>query len=130
MELTGPNISTAYYNTGYTAYKQSDYTTAIGNLEKAVRFYPANREALFSLANSYNKNGDKEKAKDIFTKVKWTFPRNGEGIKRLKVYSLTEIEFILILEASIHISMKKETSRFKGFLFHDLLNFKFLYFVM
>ncbi|MDD2968939.1 MAG: tetratricopeptide repeat protein [Lachnospiraceae bacterium] len=90
MELTGPNISTSYYNTGYTAYKQSDYTTAITNLEKAVRFDPANGEALFSLANSFNKNGDKEKAKDTYEKVIELFPGT-EKASRSEVY-LTEMD--------------------------------------
>ncbi len=85
MEVIGPNISTSYYNTGYAAYKKSDYSTAITNLEKAVRFDAANGEALFSLANSYNKSDDKQKAKEYYTKVIELFP-DTEKASRAQVY--------------------------------------------
>ena len=68
----------------------SDSKTAIENLEKAVRFDPANGEALFSLANSYNKNGDKEKARDTYEKVIELFPGT-EKASRSEVY-LTEMD--------------------------------------
>ena len=45
---------------------------------------------LFSLANSYNKNGDKEKAKDTYEKVIELFPGT-EKASRSEVY-LTEID--------------------------------------
>jgi len=85
MEVIGPNISTSYYNTGYSAYKKSDYSTAITNLEKAVRFDAANGEALFSLANSYNKSDDKQKAKEYYTKVIELFPET-EKASRAQAY--------------------------------------------
>ncbi len=74
IEIVGPSIASSFYNTGYSAYRQSDYTTAISNLEKAVILDPKNGEALFSLANSYNKNGDLVKAKQTYQLVVSLFP--------------------------------------------------------
>lgn len=81
MENVGADIAKKYYDTGYSAYRQEDYTTAIENLTKAVQFEPGNGEALYNLANSYNKKGDKAKAVEAYKKVIELFPNTERARK-------------------------------------------------
>lgn len=89
MELVGKKVGGTYYTSGYNAYKQEDYTTAISDLAKAYQFDPANGEALYNLGNAYNKSGDRQKAKETYTKVIELFP-NTEKAKKSQEY-LTEL---------------------------------------
>lgn len=81
MSLVGSKVAANYYNSGYSAYKQEDYTTAIADLSKAYQFDSTNGEALFNLANAYNKSGDKDKAKETYTKVIELFPETEKARK-------------------------------------------------
>ena len=83
MADVGPKVSESYYSTGYAAYKKSDYTTAITDLTKAFEFDNTNGEALYNLANAYNKNGDVTNAKKTYAQVIELFP-DTERAKRAK----------------------------------------------
>lgn len=74
MELVGKKVSGTYYTSGYNAYKQEDYAAAIADLSKAYQFDSTNGEALYNLGNAYNKSGDRQKAKETYTKVIELFP--------------------------------------------------------
>lgn len=69
IKKIGPKVSKTYYTTGFDAYKKEDYTTAIKELTKAFEFDNSNGEALYNLANAYNKNGDREKAIELYNQV-------------------------------------------------------------
>ncbi|MDC7294366.1 MULTISPECIES: tetratricopeptide repeat protein [unclassified Butyrivibrio] len=74
MSLVGPQLATSYYNTGYEAYKAEDYDTAVANLSKAYQYDNTNVNTLYYLGNSYNAQGDTDKAKEIYDKVITDFP--------------------------------------------------------
>ena len=58
LEAVGPVVAKGYYNTGYEAFRTEEYDTAIENLEKAFKYDATNGEALYNLAQSYNRSGD------------------------------------------------------------------------
>ena len=70
MVLVGPQLATSYYNTGYSAYKESDYETAISNLSKAYQYDNTNVNTLYYLGNSYYNSGDIAKAKEVYDEMK------------------------------------------------------------
>ena len=74
MGLVGPQLATSYYNTGYEAYKSEDYETAISNLAKAYQYDNTNVNTLYYLGNSYYKNNDIAKAKEVYDAVITEFP--------------------------------------------------------
>lgn len=74
MVLVGPQLATSYYNTGYNAYKESDYETAISNLSKAYQYDNTNVNTLYYLGNSYYNSGDIAKAKEVYDEVITSFP--------------------------------------------------------
>lgn len=74
LALVGPNVAQAYYDDGYEAYRQENYEDAIPNLEKAFKYDASNGDALYNLANSYYRNGDEEKAREIYLQVLSQFP--------------------------------------------------------
>lgn len=74
MVLVGPQLATSYYNTGYSAYKESDYETAISNLSKAYQYDNTNVNTLYYLGNSYYNSGDIAKAKEVYDEVITSFP--------------------------------------------------------
>lgn len=84
-DTIGPEVSAAYYTTGYEAYKSELYDRAIADLEKAAAYDESNRDALFNLANAYNKSGDREKAIAAYEKVMERFP-DTQSAKRAKRY--------------------------------------------
>ncbi|SEG38012.1 TolA-binding protein [Butyrivibrio sp. Su6] len=74
MVLVGPQLATSYYNTGYSAYKESDYEIAISNLSKAYQYDNTNVNTLYYLGNSYYNSGDIAKAKEVYDEVITRFP--------------------------------------------------------
>lgn len=70
----GPTISTNYYNLGSQAYSSEEYEDAIMYLTKSYEYDATNGEALYSLAHSYRKNGDNEKAIELYEQVIALFP--------------------------------------------------------
>lgn len=74
MESVGPQIAGNLYESGSTAVHQSDYTTAIEDLEKAWYFDQTDGEILYQLAQAYRLSENKEKAKETYEKVVELFP--------------------------------------------------------
>ena len=85
LTAIGPGISSDYYTTGYQYYSNGDYAAAIKDLEKAVFYNSENGDALFALGNSYRKNGDEDKAKEIYNKVIELLP-GSERARRSQAY--------------------------------------------
>jgi len=74
LSITGTDLAKAFYDTGYKAYKEADYDTAIEHLKKAVAYDASNEEALFALGNSYKEKGNKTQAIETYEKVIELFP--------------------------------------------------------
>lgn len=89
MTVAGPQLATFYYNRGYDNYRAEDYETAIPDLERAYRYDNTNGEALFYLGNSYRRNNQEDKAKEIYAQVIDNFPGT-ERASRAETY-LAEI---------------------------------------
>lgn len=74
VAAVGPEISEQYYDTGYQAYSNGDYETAITDLSKAFFYDETNGDALYTLGNAYRKSEDEENAIRIFNQVIELFP--------------------------------------------------------
>lgn len=74
METVGPSIASDLYDSGSTAVRQSDYTTAIEDLEKAWYFDETNGEILYELAQAYRLSENVDKAEEIYNQVIELFP--------------------------------------------------------
>ena len=90
LEAVGPVVAKSYYNTGYEAFRAEEYDTAIENLEKAFKYDATNGEALYNLAQSYNRSGDTDKAVETYKKVIELFP-NTEKARKSENY-IKELE--------------------------------------
>lgn len=90
LEAVGPVVAKGYYNTGYEAFRTEEYDTAIENLEKAFKYDATNEEALYNLAQSYNRSGDTDKAVETYKKVIELFP-NTEKARKSENY-IKELE--------------------------------------
>ena len=65
----GESVADTYYETGYNAFRQEDYVTALENFKKAVEYNSENVDALFYLACTYMANKDYDNAKYYFNMV-------------------------------------------------------------
>ncbi|MCR5754749.1 MAG: tetratricopeptide repeat protein [Acetatifactor sp.] len=74
VQKIGPTVSATYYSTGYSAYKDEDYQTAIVNLKKAVFYDAKNGDALYNLGNAYRMSENAQEAIPIYQKVVENFP--------------------------------------------------------
>ena len=81
MTNVGPAIADSLYDTGYTAEKQEDYTTAVDSLLKAWYFDKTNSDILYQLAQSYRLAEDEEKAKTTYQQVVDLFPGTENATK-------------------------------------------------
>ena len=90
LEAVGPVVAKGYYNIGYEAFRTEEYDTAIENLEKAFKYDATNGEALYNLAQSYNRSGDTDKAVETYKKVIELFP-NTEKARKSENY-IKELE--------------------------------------
>ncbi len=70
----GPELSGTYYEEAQTYFRQEDLALAIEFFERAVYYDAGNKDALYFLGRSYQKNGDAEKAVETFQKVLELFP--------------------------------------------------------
>lgn len=93
LDTIGPDLSVEYYNAGYTAARSEDYASAIENYEKAFYWDATNEDALYELANAYQRNEDTENAIATYDKVIELFP-DTEQARRAQQYRdrLTEQE--------------------------------------
>jgi len=67
--LIGETVSTEFYDQGEIANNEEDYETAISYFMKAYKFNDKNANALYELGNAYDKNGNTERATEIFKEV-------------------------------------------------------------
>lgn len=78
MELVGEETAEVLYENGSTAINQSDYTTAIIDLEKAW-FFSSNLETpnpdiLYELAQAYQMAGETDKAQQAYSRIMTDYP--------------------------------------------------------
>lgn len=85
LATIGPDLSKEFYTTGYSAYNNDDFATAIENLTKAVYYDETNIDALFNLGNAYRRSGDNENAITTYDKVIELFP-DTEAARRSQRY--------------------------------------------
>lgn len=78
MELVGEETADALYKNGSTAINQSDYTTAIIDLEKAWYFSSnlatPDPDILYELAQAYQMSGETDKAQDAYSRIMVDYP--------------------------------------------------------
>ena len=77
----GREVARKSYDAGYAAFRAEEYDTAIVNLERAYAYDPTNGEALYNLGNSYNKQGNVDKAVEIYEQVIELFPNTAKARK-------------------------------------------------
>ncbi len=92
-----PQMMSQYYDTGYTAYQQEDYVSAIDNLKKAVQYGDAQEDsseyanAVFYLADSYYmqyksaENSQKSKFTENITKAQQGFTQVSTEFPDLRI---------------------------------------------
>ncbi len=76
FNTAGPIVAKEYYDEGMTAYNALKYDQSINLLGNAFHYNPADPEALYFLARSYQQAGDKEQAIITYQKVVELFPHN------------------------------------------------------
>lgn len=81
LALIGPQVAESYDKDGHDAFWAGNYADAIPNLEKAFLYDATNGQALFDLANSYNRIGEAEKAKELYRQVIELFPNTEKADK-------------------------------------------------
>ncbi|MCM1267065.1 MAG: tetratricopeptide repeat protein [Bacteroidales bacterium] len=81
LALIGPQIAESYDKDGHDAFWAGNYADAIPNLEKAFLYDATNGQALFDLANSYNRIGEAAKAKELYEQVIELFPNTEKADK-------------------------------------------------
>ncbi|MDE6404773.1 MAG: tetratricopeptide repeat protein [Lachnospiraceae bacterium] len=79
--LIGPQIAESYDEDGHAAFWAGNYEEAIPNLAKAYQYDATNGQALFDLANSYYRLGEKQKAKELYQQVVELFPNTEKADK-------------------------------------------------
>jgi len=80
-QAVGSSVANNFYDSGYEAFRNQDYETAIERLSKAVDYDPNNAEALYALANAYRENKDYVQARKIYVQVIELFPDTEKAIK-------------------------------------------------
>ena len=78
MELVGKETAEALYENGSAAINQSDYTTAVIDLEKAWYFSSnletPNPDILYELAQAYQMAGETDKAQQAYSLIMTDYP--------------------------------------------------------
>lgn len=85
FESIGPALSKDYYTEGYELYRTEDYQAAVDLLGKSAYYNPANVDALFYLARTYERMNDKENAVITYDQLIEQFP-NTERARSAKKY--------------------------------------------
>ena len=80
-QAVGSSVASSFYDSGYEAFRNQDYETAIERLSKAVDYDPNNGEALYALANAYRENKDYVQARKVYVQVIELFPDTEKAIK-------------------------------------------------
>lgn len=85
MEKVGPSIANAYYESGIQSYRKELYEDAIRDFELAAGYDPSNGDILYDLGNAYRKQGNNDKAAEIYKQVIESFP-DTEKARRAQSY--------------------------------------------
>lgn len=72
--LIGPEVSSAYYQSGLTEYNSGNYTEAINYLKMSVAFNAEDSRALYQLGEAYYKNEDMDQAAECYQQILELFP--------------------------------------------------------
>lgn len=81
LELVGPELGNSFYEAGYDAYNSGDYEVAIENLSRAYQYDTTNGNALYYLAQAYNRSGNESEAIETYRKVIEEFPNTEKASK-------------------------------------------------
>jgi len=81
MQLAGPKLASDFYDKGYEAYNSGDYEVAIENLSRAYQYNSSNGDALYYLAQAYNRSGNENQAIEAYRKVVEEFPDTEKAAK-------------------------------------------------
>lgn len=81
MELAGPDLAEGFYTSGYDAYNSGDYEVAIENLSRAYQYNQSNGDALYYLAQAYNRSDNEAQAIEAYRKVVEEFPGTEKAVK-------------------------------------------------
>ncbi|MCL2253098.1 MAG: tetratricopeptide repeat protein [Lachnospiraceae bacterium] len=92
IEVAGKELGDLCYDTGYDFYRNEEFASAIPHLFRAYLYDPENGEALWNLANAYEKNGDIDKAKEAYAQVIENFPNTDKA--RRSETKLVEINIV------------------------------------
>lgn len=93
LAAIGPALSQTYYDEAFAFYRQEDYGAAIESFERAVFYDPASVDALYYLADSYQKSGNGEKAIENYQKLLTLFPNSSrvrDARRSLRELGVTE----------------------------------------
>ena len=85
MEKVGPSIANAYYESGMQSYRKELYEDAIRDFELAAGYDSSNGDILYDLGNAYRKQGNNDKAAEIYKQVIESFP-DTEKARRAQSY--------------------------------------------
>jgi TolA-binding protein len=89
LKIVGPQLSAKSYQEGYKAYTSGDYDNAVIGLSKAYKYDATNEDALYYMAQAYNKAGKTDDASKTYQEVISKFPGT-EKANKAKLY-LTQI---------------------------------------
>lgn len=81
LSLVGPQLAGSYYDEGYAAYNEGDYEVAVDSLTKAYQYDNTNGDALYFLAQAYNKAGNDLQAVETYKRVIEEFPDTERATK-------------------------------------------------
>nr|MCR5719662.1 tetratricopeptide repeat protein [Lachnospiraceae bacterium] len=70
----GPGLSKEYYDLAYEAYRRGEYSDAIAQFEKALRYDEENPDIMLYLGSSYMKDEQIDQAREMFEKIMEKFP--------------------------------------------------------
>ncbi len=85
IKIVGPNLSAKSYSEGYKAYTSGDYDNAVTSLGKAFKYDQTNEDALYYMAQAYNKAGKTDDASKTYQEVITKFPGT-EKANKAKLY--------------------------------------------
>lgn len=81
LDTVGPQLGENFYKTGYSSYNEGDYEIAIENLTRAYQYDQTNGDALYYLAQAYNRSGNENEAIKAYRKVVEEFPGTEKASK-------------------------------------------------
>ena len=81
LASVGAEMSALCYEIGYDYYSAEDYASAIPHLMKAFQYNNANDDALWYLANAYDRNGEMDKARETYAQVIEFFPGTDKALR-------------------------------------------------